>query len=143
VAHWGLTGGTFGKDLAKELQSVDLKFLQTPAFVGNKRPLAQKVAADYLSIYGGESSLDIEAAAGVARAYDAMRLVALAMQTTEKNPKTSLIKAMEDVATFEGILTSYKYPFKGRREAIDATSYRLGRYDEKGRIVPAETDESK
>jgi hypothetical protein len=43
---------------------------------------------------------------------------------------------MEDVAGYEGVLTSYKYPFKGQREAIDVTSYRLGRYDEQGRIVP-------
>ncbi len=143
VAHWGLTGGTFGKDLANELQSVDLKFLQTPGFVGNKRPLAAKVAADYLSIYGGESPLDIAAAAGVARAYDAMRLVALALQSVDKNPKLTLIKAMEDVSTYEGVLTSYKYPFKGRREAIDATSYRLGQFDEKGRIIPAETHKAK
>jgi tripartite ATP-independent transporter DctP family solute receptor len=136
VAHWGLTGGSFGKDLKSELQSVDLRFLQTVSFVGNKRPQAQRVAADYLSIYGGGSVEDIEAAAGVARSYDAMRILAIALQMTEKNPKLKLLKAMEDVAGYEGVLTSYKYPFKGQREAIDVTSYRLGRYDEQGRIVP-------
>jgi C4-dicarboxylate-binding protein DctP len=138
VAHWGFTGGTFGKDLANELQAVDLTFLQTLGFLGNKRPLAAKVAADYLAIYGGESVLDIEAAAGVARSYDAMRLVALALQETEKKPKLTLIKAMENIANFDGVLTRYKYPFKGQREAIDDSVYRLGRYDEKGRIIPLE-----
>jgi C4-dicarboxylate-binding protein DctP len=138
VAHWGFTGGSFGRDLATELQSVDLRFLQTPAFLGNKRPMADKVAKAYLTTYGGDTVADIDAAAGVARSYDAMRLVALALKAADKNPKLTLITAMEGITGFEGVVTSYKYPFKGQREAISATSYRLGRYDEKGRIVPAE-----
>jgi branched-chain amino acid transport system substrate-binding protein len=138
VAHWGFTGGSFGRDLATELQSVDLKFLQTVAFLGNKRPLADKIAKAYLTTYGGDSVADIDAAAGVARSYDAMRLVALALKAADKNPKLTLISAMEGITAFEGVVTSYKYPFKGQREGLDASSYRLGRYDEKGRIVPAD-----
>ena len=138
VAHWGFTGGSFGRDLSTELQSVDLKFLQTTAFLGNKRPMADKVAQAYLRTFGGESVADIDAAAGVARSYDAMRLLALAIKAADKNPKLSLISAMQGITGFDGVVTSYKYPFKGQREAMNASSYRLGRYDEKGRIVPAE-----
>lgn len=137
IAHWGFTGGTFGKDLATELQSVDLKFLQTVAFLGNNRPQARVVAKKYLSKFGGSSVEDIDAAAGVARSYDAMRLVGLALKALKTNSKLSLVKAMENISTYEGIVTSYKYPFKGQREAIDSSIYRLGMYDFKGRIIPA------
>jgi ABC-type branched-subunit amino acid transport system substrate-binding protein len=138
IAHWGFTGGTFGADLAEELKSVDLSFLQTNAFVGNTRPLAAKVAAEYLASYGGEEPIDILAAAGVARAYDAMRLAGIALEEQAKKPKLTLIKAMEDITGYEGVVASYKYPFTGQREALDTTVYRLGRYDGSGRIVPLE-----
>jgi branched-chain amino acid transport system substrate-binding protein len=138
IAHWGFTGGTFGADLAEELKSVDLSFLQTNAFVGNTRPLAAKVAAEYLASYGGAEPIDILAAAGVARAYDAMRLAGIALEAQAKKPKLTLIKAMEDITGYEGVVASYKYPFTGQREALDTTVYRLGRYDGSGRIVPLE-----
>ncbi len=138
VAHWGFTGGTFGQDLSAELQSLDLKFLQTVSFLDNKRPQAKAVASKYLSFFGGDSVIDIDAAAGVARSYDAMRLVGLALKQNASHPGMDLIKAMESIPNFEGVVTSYKYPFKGQREAIDSSVYRLGRYDQKGRIIPME-----
>ena len=137
VSHWGITGGTFGKDLASQLKNFDFAFFQTPGFLGNKRVRAVDLARRYLETYGGGEVADINAPAAVIRTYDMMMLLGQALELAEKSPKLSMREALEKVSEFDGAVTTYRKPFANAlHEGFDPKLYTLGRFDDKGRIVP-------
>jgi C4-dicarboxylate-binding protein DctP len=137
VSHWGVTGGTFGKDLAEQLQSYDFSFFQTNGFQGNPRKKSADLAKRYLTAYGGSEALDISAPAGVIRTYDMMMMLGEALIENEKNPKISVGDALEKIKEFDGAAASYSKPFANPlHEGFDPKFYTLGKFDNKGRIVP-------
>src|SRR6478735_12131957 len=79
VSHWGPAGGRF-TELAGP-SAKDVHFVQTYSFFGNQRPVGQKVLKALMAKYPDiKSAGDVTPAVGVANAYDAMHLVALAIK---------------------------------------------------------------
>ena len=136
VSHWGVTGGSFGKDLASQLQKIDFTFFQTQGFYGNPRRKSAELATRYLATYGGAEAIDINAPAGVIRTYDMMMMLGQALVASEKNSKISVSEALENLTGFEGAAASYIKPFANSlHEGFDPKFYTLGKFDDKGRIV--------
>ncbi len=79
VSHWGPAGGRF-TELAGP-SAKDVHFVQTYSFFGKQAPVGEKVMKALMAKYPDiKGPGDVTPAVGVANAYDAMQLVALAIQ---------------------------------------------------------------
>ena len=79
VSHWGPAGGRF-TELAGP-SAADVHFVQTYSFFGKQRPVGDKVMKALMAKYPDiKGAGDVTPAVGVANAYDAMQLVALAIK---------------------------------------------------------------
>src|SRR5712692_5897905 len=78
VSHWGISGGRFA-ELTGEL-SESVVFVQTYSFFGKQSDVGERVIAALKAKYGLKGPEDILAPVGTANAYDAMHLVALAIE---------------------------------------------------------------
>ena len=79
VSHWGPAGGRF-TELAGP-SAKDVHFVQTYSFFGNQRPVGEKVLKALMAKYPDiKGAGDVTPAVGVANAYDAMMLIALAIK---------------------------------------------------------------
>ena len=79
VSHWGPAGGRF-TELAGP-NAKDVHFMQTYSFFGKQSPVGEKVLKALMAKYSDfKGPGDITPAVGVANAYDAMMLVALAIE---------------------------------------------------------------
>src|SRR4029077_13167256 len=78
VSHWGPAGGRFSELAGPSAQRVH--FIQTFSFSGNTSPKATAVLAALKKKYPEIKTLaDVTPAVGIANAYDAMHLMALAI----------------------------------------------------------------
>ena len=78
VSHWGPAGGRF-TELAGP-NGKDVHFVQTYSFFGKQSPVGEKVIKAMMAKYPNVKGVgDITPAVGVANAYDAMHLTALAI----------------------------------------------------------------
>ena len=78
VSHWGPAGGRF-TELAGP-NGKDVHFVQTYSFFGKQSPVGEKVIKALMAKYPDiKGPGDITPAVGVANAYDAMHLAALAI----------------------------------------------------------------
>ena len=79
VSHWGPAGGRF-TELAGP-NAKDVIFVQTYSFFGKQTPAGERVLAALKKKYSDiKGPGDVTPAVGVANAYDAMHLVALAIE---------------------------------------------------------------
>ena len=78
VSHWGISGGRF-TELAGPT-AADAVFVQTYSFFGRQGPAGQRVLAALKQKYGVKGPEDVFSPVGLANAYDAMHLLAIAMQ---------------------------------------------------------------
>lgn len=82
IAHWGITGGNFFQQAGRNLEKVDLVFLQTYSFLDPPFPeRAKKVVQAYGQKFPAcQSAQDIFAPAGTAHAWDLIHLLAMAVE---------------------------------------------------------------
>ena len=79
VSHWGPAGGRFTELAGPSAKNVH--FVQTYSFFGNQSPVGQKVLKALMAKYPDiKGAGDVTPAVGVANAYDAKMLRALAIQ---------------------------------------------------------------
>jgi branched-chain amino acid transport system substrate-binding protein len=78
VSHWGISGGRFPELAGKGAQHVE--FIQTYSFFGPQSAVGQRVLAALQAKYSDvKGPGDVTPPVGVANAYDAMHLTALAI----------------------------------------------------------------
>src|SRR5690606_22824465 len=96
ISHWGISGGRF-PELAGATHG-DAHFVQTYSFFGKLNPAGERVLAamkkKYPQVKGPE---DIFAPVGTANAYDAMHLVAQAMEQAGSTDGDKVRAALEDL----------------------------------------------
>ena len=131
VSHWGISGGRFNELAGPRYK--DVRFMQTYSFFGKQNPVGVKVLAElkkrFPDIKGPE---DILAPVGVANAYDAMMLTALALTTAASTDGDKLREAFYKVPDYAGLIKTYKQPFKlGDNDALEAADYIWVRFDGK------------
>jgi branched-chain amino acid transport system substrate-binding protein len=137
ISHWGISGGRF-PELAGPTAG-EVHFVQTYTFFGKLNPTGERVLAtlkaNYPSIKGPE---DISAPVGISNAYDAMHLIALAIEQAGSADGDKVRQALEDLKTpFSGLMRTYEKPFSpNNHDALGPKDYIMVRYDG-DKIVPA------
>jgi len=119
VSHWGPAGGRFTELAGPSAPSVH--FIQTYSFFGKQSPVGQKVMKALMAKYPDiKGPGDITPAVGVANAYDAMMLSALAIQAAGKLDGTAIRDGYYKIGKYEGLIKTYNKPFT--REVHDAVN---------------------
>jgi branched-chain amino acid transport system substrate-binding protein len=123
VSHWGPAGGRFTELAGPSAPSVH--FVQTYSFFGNQRPVGQKVLKMLMAKYPDvKSAGDVTPAVGVANAYDAMHLVALAIKNAGSTDGPKIREGFYKIASYDGLIKSYKNPFTpANHDAINENDY--------------------
>ena len=137
VSHWGISGGRF-PELAGPTAG-DAHFVQTYSFFAEQGPVGNRVIAalkaKYPKINGPE---DIFSPVGTANAYDAMHLLALAIDKAGSTDGDAIREALYEIGGYQGLIKTYKNPFSPENhDALGPADYIMVRY-QGDKIAPAE-----
>ncbi|MEE4265875.1 MAG: ABC transporter substrate-binding protein [Desulfobacteraceae bacterium] len=120
VSHWGVSGGRFPELAGPGSQKVH--FVQTYSFFGEQNEVGKKFIAaaikKYSDIKGPE---DIFPPVGYANAYDAMHLLALAIEQAGSTDGDKIRLALENLKPHQGLIKKYNPAFTP--ENHDALGY--------------------
>ena len=139
ISHWGITGGDFFAKAGDALSRVDLSFLQTFSFFDPPFPdRAARLYEAYCARFGGcRSPADVISPVGTAHAYDLVQLLSQAVERAGTTDRAAIRKSLERLGRYEGLMRDYDPAFTlDRHDALDASDFRLCRFDENGAIVP-------
>jgi branched-chain amino acid transport system substrate-binding protein len=139
VSHWGPSGGRFSELAGPSAAKVH--FIQTFSFSGKLSPKADAVLAALKKKYPEIKSMaDVTPAVGIANAYDAMHLTALAIAKagSTEGPKVRL--GFYAIEGYDGLIKTYTKPFTPENhDALSASDY-LFTYFKEGEILPLMTN---
>ena len=123
VSHWGPAGGRF-TELAGP-NAKDVHFIQTYSFFGPQSPTGEKVLKALMAKYPDyKTPGDITPAVGVANAYDAMMLVALAIGEAGSTNGDAIRQGFYKIANYDGLIKKYAKPFTAENhDAINENDY--------------------
>ena len=137
VSHWGISGGRF-PELAGATAG-EAHFVQTYSFFGEQSAVGKRVLDALIkkfdTINGPE---DIFSPVGTANAYDAMHLVARAIDKAGSTDGDAIRQALENLGSYDGLIKSYNPPFTAENhDALNENDYIMVRFVGKT-ITPAE-----
>jgi branched-chain amino acid transport system substrate-binding protein len=137
VSHWGISGGRFA-ELTGEL-SDGVVFVQTYSFFGKQGPRGEAVLKALRERYGVKGPEDVTAPVGVANAYDALHLVALALEQAGSTEGPKVRDALENLrAEHAGLIKTYRRPFTPEQhDALTERDYMMVVW-KAGKIVPVQ-----
>jgi len=123
VSHWGPAGGRFTELAGPSAPSVH--FVQTYSFFGDQRPIGAKVLKMLMAKYSDiKGAGDVTPAVGVANAYDAMHLVALAISNASSTDGPKIREGFYRIGSHEGLIKRYNKPFTpDNHDAINENDY--------------------
>jgi branched-chain amino acid transport system substrate-binding protein len=135
VSHWGPAGGRFS-ELAGP-SGVRVHFIQTFSFSGKMSPKAESVLAALKAKYPEIKTLaDVTPAVGIANAYDAMHLTALAIANAGSTEGSKIREGFYAIGKYDGLIKSYNKPFTtANQDALTSDDY-LFTYFKEGQILP-------
>ena len=135
VSHWGPAGGRFS-ELAGP-SGARVHFIQTFSFSGTMSPKAESVLAALKAKYPEIKTLaDVTPAVGIANAYDAMHLTALAIAKAGSTEGPKVREAFYEIDKYDGLIKSYSKPFTAtNQDALTSDDY-LFTYFKEGQILP-------
>lgn len=131
VSHWGISGGRF-PELAGPTAG-EAHFIQTYSFFGKQSPAGQRVLASLVKkfdkIKGPE---DIFSPVGTANAYDAMHLLAKAINKAGSTDGDAIRTALENLGEHKGLIKTYNKPFSAtNHDALNENDYIMVRFVDK------------
>ena len=123
VSHWGPAGGRFTELAGPSAKNVH--FVQTYSFFGNQSPVGQKVLKALMAKYPDiKGAGDVTPAVGVANAYDAMMLSALAIQNAGSTDGRKVRDGYYKIGKYEGLIKTYDKPFTpDNHDALNENDY--------------------
>jgi branched-chain amino acid transport system substrate-binding protein len=123
VSHWGPAGGRF-TELAGP-SAKDVHFVQTYSFFGTQTPVGAKVMKMLMAKYPDvKGPGDVTPAVGVANAYDAMHLVALAIKNAGSTDGDKVREGFFKIASYDGLIKKYSKPFSDdNHDALGENDY--------------------
>jgi branched-chain amino acid transport system substrate-binding protein len=135
VSHWGISGGRFSELAGASAGKVH--FVQTYSFFGSQSEVGQKVLAALKAKYPDiKGPGDVIPPVGVANAYDAMQLLALAINKGGSTDGDKIRQALYEIGPHRGLIKNYVKPFSpGNHDALSENDYIMVRY-EGDQIVP-------
>lgn len=135
VSHWGPAGGRF-TELAGP-SAAKVHFIQTYSFSGKLSPKGEAVLSALKKKYPEIKTLaDVTPAVGIANAYDAMHLTALAIAKAGSTEGPKIRQAFYAIESYDGLIKSYARPFTAENhDALGAKDYIFTHFVE-GEILP-------
>jgi branched-chain amino acid transport system substrate-binding protein len=123
VSHWGPAGGRFTELAGPSAKNVH--FVQTYSFFGNQSPVGQKVLKALMAKYPDiKGAGDVTPAVGVANAYDAMMLSALAIRNAGSTDGPKVRDGYYKIGRYEGLIKTYDKPFTpDNHDALNENDY--------------------
>jgi branched-chain amino acid transport system substrate-binding protein len=137
VSHWGPAGGRFTELAGPNARNVH--FVQTYSFFGTQTPVSTRVInelkAKYSDVKGPD---DITPAVGVANAYDATQLAALAIARAGSTKGDAVREGFYKIDRYEGLIKTYVKPFSPQQhDALTENDYVWSQFID-NRIVPVQ-----
>jgi branched-chain amino acid transport system substrate-binding protein len=123
VSHWGPAGGRFTELAGPSAPNVH--FVQTYSFFGRQTPVGQKVLKALMAKYPDiKGPGDVTPAVGVANAYDAMMLTAMAIQNAGSTDGPKVREGFYKIGRYEGLIKTYERPFTpDNHDAVNENDY--------------------
>jgi len=123
VSHWGPAGGRFGELAGPNAGRVH--FVQTFVFTDHNGARGEAVLGALKKRYPEIKSLaDVTPAVGIANAYDALHLAALAIAKAGKTEGTAVRDGFYGITDYAGLIKDYKQPFSpDKRDALGPNDY--------------------
>jgi branched-chain amino acid transport system substrate-binding protein len=135
VSHWGPAGGRFSELAGASAAKVH--FIQTYSFSGKLSPKGEAVLAALKKKYPEVKTLaDVTPAVGIANAYDAMHLTALAIGKAQSLEGPKVREAFYGIDSYPGLIKTYQKPFSPENhDALSEKDYLFTHFVE-GEILP-------
>lgn len=135
VSHWGPSGGRFSELAGPSAEKVN--FIQTYSFSGTLTPKGETVLASLKKKFPEIKTLaDVTPAVGIANAYDAMHLTALAIAAAGSTEGPKVREGFYKIENYDGLIKKYAKPFTAaNHDAIGPGDY-LFTYFKSGEILP-------
>lgn len=135
VSHWGPAGGRFTELAGPNASNVH--FVQTYSFFGTPTPVSTRVVNDLKAKYSDvKGPDDITPAVGVANAYDATQLAALAIAKAGSTKGDAVRQGFYQIDRYEGLIKTYVKPFSPQQhDALTENDYVWAQFID-NRIVP-------
>ncbi|MDT6961193.1 MULTISPECIES: ABC transporter substrate-binding protein [unclassified Cupriavidus] len=135
VSHWGPAGGRFTELAGPNARNVH--FVQTYSFFGTPTPVSTRVVNDLKAKYSDvKGPDDITPAVGVANAYDATQLAALAIAKAGSTRGDAVREGFYKIDRYEGLIKTYVKPFSPQQhDALTENDYVWAQFID-NRIVP-------
>jgi branched-chain amino acid transport system substrate-binding protein len=130
VSHWGISGGRFPELTGPT--AGEAHFVQTYSFFGKQSPVGERVLAALKAKYPViKGPGDVFAPVGTANAYDAMHLVAMAIEQAKSTDGDAIRVALEDLkGSYEGLIKTYSKPFSAENhDALGPNDYVMVHYE--------------
>jgi branched-chain amino acid transport system substrate-binding protein len=128
VSHWGISGGQFPQLAGVAAKGVE--FVQTYSFFGKQNPVGSKLIEALKAAYPDiKGPGDILPPVGVANAYDAMRLTALAIAKAGSTEGPKIREGYYAIDAYDGLIKNYKKPFSPEQhDALNENDYVMVHY---------------
>ena len=135
ISHWGISGGRFvelgGPGASK------VHFVQTYSFFADS-PRGKHVLELLMKRYPQvKGPADVIAPVGTANAYDAMQLLARAIQAAGSTDGPKVREAMYKIGRYDGLIKTYDPAFTAENhDALNENDYVMVHFTDKGEILP-------
>ena len=135
VSHWGPAGGRFTELAGPSAKNVH--FVQTYSFFGKQSAVGEKVLKALMAKYPDiKGPGDVTPAVGVANAYDAMMLSALAIQNAGSIDGKAIRDGYYKIGRYDGLIKTYTKPFSPQQhDALNEHDYVWAQFID-NQIVP-------
>ena len=135
VSHWGPAGGRFTELAGPSAKNVH--FVQTYSFFGRQTAVGDKVLKALMAKYPDiKAPGDVTPAVGVANAYDAMMLTALAIQNAGSTDGPKVRDGYYKIERYDGLIKTYTKPFSPQQhDALNEHDYVWAQFID-NQIVP-------
>jgi branched-chain amino acid transport system substrate-binding protein len=139
VSHWGIAGGRFSELAGPNAK--DVHFVQTYSFFGKQSPVGERVTKALIAKYPNvKGPADITPASGVANAYDAMQLTALAIAQAGSTKGDDIRQGFYKISSYDGLIKKYTQPFSATNpDALGADDYVWAHFVD-NRVLPVGMD---
>jgi branched-chain amino acid transport system substrate-binding protein len=138
LSHWGVSGGRFFQQTKGLLVGLDFQVVQTYSFLrDNPDERTQRIISEVEKRAKLNNIAEFPSPVGVAHAYDLMHVLALAIDKAGTIDRAKVRTALEQVASYDGLIKRYEPPFTSdRHDGLSRDDVFFASYRKDGALVP-------